>query len=323
MDENHTALIAVVTETSDTAWLSEMTGNGSIMQYANAQAGIIGLSEAKITSFDALLNEFLPLIQSCGMILWDGNVPATANVAATMCGLDGYLPVLANSPLHNLLISKGVPVKQSLVGLFRDGQRGSIITGTTVASTGSAKNDAYLWALEKYFDRCSSQYLAYTLDGAVCLKGYAACLIGRALGGDAGMLTGGLCAILGHDFPVFMGFKGGKGIATSLGLIIAINPWLALALLAVQIVAVALTRYMSVASLITTVAFPILVIFTERSRENFPLFLGAACIASALSLFGHRSNIQRLIHGEENRLDFQKISKVSEKVLSKMKRNNS
>ena len=94
-----------------------------------------------------------------------------------------------------------------------------------------------------------------------CLKGYVACLIGKWLGGDAGMLLGGLCAILGHDFPAFMGFKGGKGIATSLGLIIAINPWLALALLAVQIIAVALTRYMSVASLITTVAFPILVGF--------------------------------------------------------------
>jgi glycerol-3-phosphate acyltransferase PlsY len=77
---------------------------------------------------------------------------------------------------------------------------------------------------------------------------------------------------------------------------------------------------MSVASLITTVAFPILVVFTERGRENFPLFLGAACIASALSLFGHRGNIQRLIRGEENRLDFVKIGKVSEKVMEKMKK---
>ena len=153
-----------------------------------------------------------------------------------------------------------------------------------------------------------------------CLKGYLACLIGRWLGGDLPMLLGGVFAILGHDFPAFMGFKGGKGIATSLGLIIAINPWLALALLAVQIIAVALTRYMSVASLITTVAFPILVVFTERGRENFPLFLGAACIASALSLFGHRGNIQRLIRGEENRLDFVKIGKVSEKVMEKMKK---
>ena len=150
-----------------------------------------------------------------------------------------------------------------------------------------------------------------------CLKGYVACLSGKHLGGDLGMLTGGICAILGHDFPVFMGFKGGKGIATSLGLIIAINPWIALWEFVIQIVAVALTRYMSVASLITTVAFPVLVAILERNRENFPLFLGAACIASALSLFGHRGNIQRLIRHEENRLDFAKISQVSKKVMDK------
>ena len=150
-----------------------------------------------------------------------------------------------------------------------------------------------------------------------CLKGYVACLIGQALAGDAGMLIGGLAAILGHDFPAFMGFKGGKGIATSLGLIIAIDPWLALALLVVQIVAVALTRYMSIASLITTVAFPVLTAILHHNRENFPLFLGAACIASALSLFGHRGNIQRLIRGEENKLDFERISRISQKLKNR------
>ena len=153
-----------------------------------------------------------------------------------------------------------------------------------------------------------------------CLKGYIACLIGRWLGGDPGMLIGGLCAILGHDFPVFMGFKGGKGIATSLGLIIAINPWIALAEFVVQIATVAITRYMSVASLITTVAFPIVAGILCRGRENYGLFLGVACIASALSLYGHRSNIQRLMKGEENRLDFEKITEVSRKVMEKMKK---
>ena len=155
-----------------------------------------------------------------------------------------------------------------------------------------------------------------------CLKGYLACVIGRALGGDLGMLIGGLCAILGHDFPVFMGFRGGKGIATSLGLIIAISPWLALAALVVQIVAVALTRYMSIASLITTVAFPIVTGFMCRGWEHYGLFLGAACVAALLSLYGHRSNIQRLLRGEENRLDFEKITAISRKVMEKMRRKN-
>ena len=157
-------------------------------------------------------------------------------------------------------------------------------------------------------------------SGVLIAKGYGACLLGRWLGGDLGMLLGGIFAILGHDFPVFMGFRGGKGIATSLGLIIAISPWLALAELAVQIIAVALTRYMSIASLITTVAFPVVPGFMCRDWENYGLFLGAACVASALSLFGHRSNIQRLLRGEENRLDFHKISDVSRKVMAKMRR---
>ena len=155
-----------------------------------------------------------------------------------------------------------------------------------------------------------------------CLKGYLASLIGMWLGGDLGMLLGGVCAILGHDFPATMGFKGGKGIATSLGLIIAISPWLALAELVVQIIAVAITHTMSIASLITTVAFPVVTAITERGRANYDLFLGAACVTAALSLFGHRSNIQRLIRGEENRLDFAKISDVSKKVMDKMKHKN-
>ena len=154
-----------------------------------------------------------------------------------------------------------------------------------------------------------------------CLKGYVACLIGSWLAGDIGMLLGGLCAILGHDFPVFMGFKGGTGIATSLGLIIAINPWVALALLMVQIIAVALTRYMSVASLITTVAFPVVTGILEKGRAHYPLFIGTACVAAALSLFGHRSNIQRLIRGEENRLDFEKITRLSEKLRGRKNKN--
>ena len=151
-----------------------------------------------------------------------------------------------------------------------------------------------------------------------CLKGYVACLIGSWLAGDIGMLLGGLCAILGHDFPVFMGFKGGKGIATSLGLIIAINPWVALALLMVQIIAVALTRYMSVASLITTVAFPILTALLFRGHPSYLIFVVFAIVMSALSLFGHRGNIQRLIRGEENRLDFAKISEISRKVMDRV-----
>ena len=61
-----------------------------------------------------------------------------------------------------------------------------------------------------------------------CLKGYLAAELGRYLAGDIGLIIGGICAIIGHDFPVFFRFRGGKGIATSLGLIIATKPWICL-----------------------------------------------------------------------------------------------
>ena len=153
-----------------------------------------------------------------------------------------------------------------------------------------------------------------------CLKGYIGCLIGRALGGDLGMLLGGFFAVVGHDFPVFMGFKGGKGIATSLALIIAIHPGLALAELLTEIVVVAITRYMSIASLITAVAFPVFTALLCRGRENYGLFVFFATITGALAIFQHRGNIQRLLRGEENRLDFEKINKISQKIMKERRK---
>ena len=152
-----------------------------------------------------------------------------------------------------------------------------------------------------------------------CLKGYIGCMIGRALAGDLGMLLGGFFAVVGHDFPVFMGFKGGKGIATSLALILAINPWLGWAELLTEIVVVAITRYMSIASIVTAIAFPVFTAILCRGRENYGLFVLFAIMAAALALFQHRGNIQRLMKGEENRLDFAKITKVSQKVMKNMK----
>ena len=170
MDKDHTSLIFVPGGTDDKAWLAEMQKEGSIMYGTSDE----GMKTVKVTKYNAFIETFLPTIKKAGLILWDGNVPATANVAATICGLDGYLPVLKDSPLHKTLVAAGVPVKKTLVGLFKDGKAGSRISGTSLTSTGSAKNDAYLWAMEKYFSRCSSHYIAYTLDGAPTIKGYTA-----------------------------------------------------------------------------------------------------------------------------------------------------
>ena len=154
-----------------------------------------------------------------------------------------------------------------------------------------------------------------------CLKGLAACLIGRRIGGEACMLIAGVAAIVGHDFPVFFGFRGGKGIATSLGVILMMDARIALALLVVQIAAVAVTRYMSIASLTTTVAFPVLTTWLYRAHENRMMYIIVAVVMSALSLFGHRGNILRLIRGEENKLDFRSISEKSKSLFKKNRHN--
>lgn len=91
-----------------------------------------------------------------------------------------------------------------------------------------------------------------------CLKGLIAAELGYLFAGDLGLLVGGTCAILGHDFPAVFRFKGGKGIATSLGLIIAVNPWMALILTELVVGVAATLRYMSVGSIAAAVLYPLL-----------------------------------------------------------------
>lgn len=148
-----------------------------------------------------------------------------------------------------------------------------------------------------------------------CLKGAFGALIGRWLGGEAGMLAGGFFAVLGHDFPVFTGFRGGKGIATSLGITFVIctpvAPWLVVIVIAI----VAVVRIMSVGTLAASIAYPILFWIYLPDGASLPLYLSFAVAMALLSFFCHRSNIRRLLRGEENRLDFGKIGQISRKYM--------
>ena len=148
-----------------------------------------------------------------------------------------------------------------------------------------------------------------------CLKGVFGALIGRWLGGEAGMLAGGFFAVLGHDFPVFTGFRGGKGIATSLGITFVIctpvAPWLVVIVIAI----VAVVRIMSVGTLAASIAYPILFWIYLPDGASLPLYLSFAVAMALLSFFCHRSNLRRLLRGEENRLDFAKIGQISRKYM--------
>ncbi len=146
-----------------------------------------------------------------------------------------------------------------------------------------------------------------------CLKSFIAAKLGWVLAGDVGLLIGGTAAILGHDFPVFFKFKGGKGIAASLGMILTINPWLGIGLTGVVVLIAALTGYVSLGSITVSVVYTFCIAVLLRGNAHYWAYIGFSIFASLLSLFCHRKNIQRLLHHEENKLDFKKISRLSKK----------
>lgn len=147
---------------------------------------------------------------------------------------------------------------------------------------------------------------ALTLLGDA-LKSFAACMLGKWLAGDMGLMVGGLMAVIGHNWPAFNGFRGGKGMAASLGMVLALNWQLGLVFLGLEVVVAAATGYVSVASLITAALFPVGMGIVYRDHPDFWLYLGYAVVMAALAIFSHRSNIRRLCSGTENRLNFRKI----------------
>ena len=143
-----------------------------------------------------------------------------------------------------------------------------------------------------------------TLIGDV-LKALAAGLIGRAVAGENGAVIGGIFAVVGHNWPAALGFKGGKGIAASLGAILVVDPAMGFIMLGIQIIILAATRYMSVASIFTTTLYMVSTLIFRFGRWD--LFALSVAVWG-LALYSHKANIIRLKNGTENRLDFSKIS---------------
>lgn len=113
-------------------------------------------------------------------------------------------------------------------------------------------------------------------------------------------ILGGIASILGHNFPLWLKFKGGKGVATSLGVVIGLVPLAAGAAFIVWAIAFFVSRYVSLASLLAAIAVPATVAIDPATRSKMPLLI-FAIIAALLVVVRHKTNIQRLIAGTENR----------------------
>ena len=137
------------------------------------------------------------------------------------------------------------------------------------------------------------------------LKGVIAVFIGKWLiGGELGGLLGVVGAVLGHFYPLYFGFKGGKGIATSFGSLLFVFPVQALLAFTLFLILVAVTHYVSVGSVAAAAALPLLVMLT---RWNQPvLWILTACLGLGV-IWRHRANIVRLMNHTESKLDFSKL----------------
>jgi glycerol-3-phosphate acyltransferase PlsY len=125
--------------------------------------------------------------------------------------------------------------------------------------------------------------------------------------GDGTVALVGLAAFLGHLFPVFFRFQGGKGVATAAGVIVAFEPWLGLASLVTWIIMAFFFRYSSLASIVTAVFAPVFYLFGDRVAWSAPgVMVLSLAVMAVMLVWRHAENINRLIAGKESKLGAKK-----------------
>ncbi|MFO1162585.1 MAG: glycerol-3-phosphate 1-O-acyltransferase PlsY [Reyranellaceae bacterium] len=143
------------------------------------------------------------------------------------------------------------------------------------------------------------------------LKGVLACLIGLRLGvyvhsgeaiDSASLLAAGAGAVIGHNWPVYFGFKGGKGALTGVAVLFMLDWVMALICIGLFVTIVALTRFVSLGTICATVLFAVLSFIPAFGHT--PYFDMFALVMAFIVIFKHRENIQRLLSGKENKLAF-------------------
>jgi len=204
-----------------------------------------------------------------------------------------------------MLTLAAVLVVSYLLGSIPFGYLAGRVAGIDIRKTGSGNIGATNVArvLGKRFG-----YPVFVVDVA---KGFVAVKLAQAFAGnthssaffvDLSGVLGAMFAVLGHSFPVWLGFKGGKGVATSIGALFALNWIPALIVGIVWIVMFQTTRYVSLASIVAVISLPITVALMLFLKElSTPVLLYFSLLLAAIVVFRHRSNISRLLSGTEHR----------------------
>ncbi len=137
------------------------------------------------------------------------------------------------------------------------------------------------------------------------VKGYVACILPFFFGEGPGLpfqLLLGVSAILGHSFPVWLKFKGGKGVATSLGVFLAIAWIPTLITFGLWILCFTITRIISISSLLAAVVFPVMIFWCYEETPGIKILLPISILLAVFIFYTHRANIQRLRQGTEKKL---------------------
>ena len=122
----------------------------------------------------------------------------------------------------------------------------------------------------------------------------------------------GIAVVLGHTFPIFFGFKGGKGVATSLGVLLMSNWQIGLICLVFALVLMILTKMVSLGSCAAAILFPVLTLFINEhytvltEGKNGNVYFVYSVILAIIVLYNHRENIKRILEGKENKISFKK-----------------
>lgn len=131
------------------------------------------------------------------------------------------------------------------------------------------------------------------------VKALLACLVGRLWMGQYGAMLAGLCVVIGHNWPVFYGFKGGKGVSSTCGVMLMTFWWQAIICYVIAIATIAITKFVSVGSMVLTVLFAVIVTVTNWGSW---LMIAWVWVIAGLCVCRHHGNIARLLQGTERKL---------------------
>lgn len=162
--------------------------------------------------------------------------------------------------------------------------------------------------------RVFGKKIAFTTLAIDILKGVIATVIGNEILGIEGKALGAIFVVIGHNFPFYLKFKGGKGVATTIGSGLMIAPISGIISIVLGVSIIAKTKYVSLGALIGVVIWPILTIVLNINNKNLLIISLTSIFLTLMIIFKHRSNIKRLLDKNENKISFSKKEEEKDEI---------